>query len=318
MDVREVVTTRKDGPIEVRTRPLRRDPAKALVRVIAAGLGSADADMLAGRFYAQPKFPFVSGYDLVGEVVEAAPTGPVAGTLVAAMPRRGSWTTHAQLDPDHLVPLPPGTDPARAVALVTNGVTAWRMIHKVARVRAGQTVLVHGASGSVGGLLAQLAIGAGATVVGTASAAKLDAVRALGATAVDYRTGDPGSADVIFDHLGGRHLVRSYQRLNPGGTLVSYGSDSTVDATGPSILPYLVIAARLAGWELRRFIGLGRGRRVRLFNVTPDRAFAADLTAVLQSDVDVPVTRYPAAEAAGAMADYLARRVTGKAVLIFD
>ena len=75
-----------------------------------------------------------------------------------------------------------------------NGVTAWQMVHDVARVRPGRTVLVHGAAGGVGSLLVQLAVRAGARVLGTASAAKHDLVRDLGAEPIDYRAGDVPAA----------------------------------------------------------------------------------------------------------------------------
>ncbi|PPK69668.1 zinc-binding dehydrogenase [Actinokineospora auranticolor] len=310
----EVVATRRGGPevLELRTRELVRDLRKALVRVTAAGVGSADREMLFGRFYAQPEFPFVSGYDLVGTVVG----GALAGKLVAAMPRGGSWATEVQVDPRQLVVLPDGTDPAKAVALITDGVTAWRMVHRVATVRAGQTVLVHGASGGVGRLLVQLARQAGASVVGTASAGRLTEVEALGAVALDYRKPVQLDADVVFDHIGGRHLVDSYRMLKPGGTLVSYGSKADGDASGSPLRPFLVIIARLLGWEARRLTGLGRGRKTRLFNVKFDAAFPADLNAVLRADLDVPVTEYRLDDAKTALADFLDRRVTGKAVLV--
>ncbi len=316
MDVDQVVTTRAGGPevFEVRRTTLTRDPDKALVRVEAAGVGSADVEMMRGRFYAQPKFPFVGGYDVVGTVVE----GPMVGQRVAAMPRIGGWASLVQLDVESLVPVPDEVDPAVAVALVTNGVTAWRMVNQVARVLPGQTVLVHGASGGVGMLLTQFAVRAGATVIGTASAGKLAAVRALGAAALDYAEPLHTRADVVFDHLGGRHLVESYRLLNPGGVLVSYGAEVVPGASGPPVLPFVLISLRIAGWELRRLVGLGRGRKVRLFNVKSDSAFAEDLATVLAADLHVPVVRYPLAKAAKAVQDLVARKVIGKPVLVVD
>lgn len=217
--------------LELRETRLDRDPRKALVRVVAAGVGSADVEMMRGRFYSLPKFPFVSGYDFVGHVEN----GPSA--LVAAMPRLGAWANAVEVDPATLVPVPDGLDPAVAVALVTNGVTAWQLTHRVAKVQQGQTVVVQGASGSVGSLLTQFAQLAGAKVIGTASAANLGKVASTGAIAVDYRgdvpnqarTHAPDGVDVVFDHLGGRILTESYRLLARGGTVVSYGAASTVD-----------------------------------------------------------------------------------------
>ena len=115
-------------------------------------------------------------------------------------------------------------------------------------------VLVHGASGGVGTLLVQLARLAGAEVIGTASASKHEYVRSLGAIPMDYRNEDvprrvrqisPGGVDAVFDHVGGPGLVDSWRVLRRGGTLVSYGSASTLSGTGHWIRPYLPIFARV-------------------------------------------------------------------------
>lgn len=322
MIVDQVVTTQRGGPLELRQTRLERDARKALVRVVAAGVGSADVEMMRGRFYSQPKFPFVSGYDFVGHV-EGGPPG-----LVAAMPRIGAWATAVEADPATLVPVPDGVDPAVAVALVTNGVTAWQLTHRVAKVQPGQTILIHGASGSVGSLLTQFAHLAGAKVIGTASAANLAKVEATGAIAIDYRTDvptqvrtrAPAGVDVVFDHLGGRHLNESYRLLARAGTVVSYGAASTVDQRGPALLPFLAMAARVTTWEARRLLGLGQAKRARLYNVTPNAQFREDLTKVLSlaasNTITAEVTKYPLQEAQTAMNDVVAKSVEGKAVLI--
>ncbi|WP_390185445.1 zinc-binding dehydrogenase [Haladaptatus pallidirubidus] len=100
------------------------------------------------------------------------------------------------------------------------------MLHRIAKVRPGQTVLVHGASGGVGTVLTQLARLRDVRVLGTASAAKHDTVRAMGATPIDYRTEDvparvaklaPDGVDAVFDHLGGPAVIDSWQMLDPAG-----------------------------------------------------------------------------------------------------
>src|SRR3712207_559261 len=130
-----------------------------MVRVEAAGVSFAEVQMLRGRYFGQPRFPFVPGYDLVGiaEGVGEGVDGGLIGQRVAALTQTGAWADRVALDTEKLSPVPVGLDPAYAVAAVTNGVTAWQMLHRAARVRSGQTVLVHGASGGVGTLLVQLA-----------------------------------------------------------------------------------------------------------------------------------------------------------------
>ena len=183
----EIVMTREGGP-EVLTVARRGSPrgpkaGEAVVCVEAAGVSFAEVQMLKGRYFNQPKFPFVPGYDLVGtveEVGEGVDDGLV-GERVAALTETGAWAERVVIGADKLARVPEEVEPADAVAVVTNGVTAWQMLHRAAKVRRGQTVVVHGASGGVGTLLVQLALLAGAEVIGTASASKHETLRVLGA-----------------------------------------------------------------------------------------------------------------------------------------
>src|SRR4051812_23286327 len=159
--------------LRLRTRDLGTPgPGQTVVRVEASGVSFAEQQMRRGRYYDQPRFPFVPGYDLVGRVLsvgDGADTG-LLGRRVAALTKVGGWATHAIVGAADVVPVPDGLDPAVAAAVVVNGLTAWQMLHRTARVRPGASVLVHGANGGVGSILAQLARLAGARVLGTASA----------------------------------------------------------------------------------------------------------------------------------------------------
>ena len=179
--------------LQVRRRELPAPGAgEALVRVEATGVSFAEQQMRRGPYPGQPAFPFVPGYDLVGVVTALGPqvTAVAVGQRVAAVTKVGGWADHVVLPAATLVPVPDGVDAAAAETAVVNGVTAWQMLHRLARVRAGQTVLVHGATGGVGVLLVQLARLAGARVIGTASPAKHDVLRALGAEPLDYHGDD--------------------------------------------------------------------------------------------------------------------------------
>jgi len=222
--------------LQLRTRELPPPgPGRAVVRVEATGISFAEQQMRRGRYYAQPRFPFVPGYDLVGTVEQLGPQqpagAPAVGDRVAALTKTGGWAERATLATADLVPVPAGVDPAAAETLIVNGLTAWRMLHRSARVRAGQTVVVLGAAGGVGTVLLQLARAAGIAVIGVASAPQLDRVRELGAVAVDRRAEDvpsrvrelaPGGVAAVFDHVGGPGIRESWRMLAPGGTLVSY------------------------------------------------------------------------------------------------
>jgi NADPH:quinone reductase-like Zn-dependent oxidoreductase len=119
----------------------------------------AEQQMRRGKYYDQPAFPFVPGYDLVGVVTQIGPDAHtvVVGQRVAALTKVGGWSSHIVLDAAELVSVPAGLDPAEAETFVVNGITAWQMLHRIANVQPGQTILVHGANGGVGSTLVQLA-----------------------------------------------------------------------------------------------------------------------------------------------------------------
>ncbi|EOD59979.1 alcohol dehydrogenase catalytic domain-containing protein, partial [Amycolatopsis vancoresmycina] len=195
MNVTEIVLpglVEPDG-LRVEHRELPRPGAgEALVRVEATGVSFAEQQMRRGKYYDQPPFPFVPGYDVVGTVLEAADPALV-GRRVAALTKTGGWRSHVVLPAADLVGVPDGLDAAEAETFVVNGITAWQMLHRIARVRTGAKILVHGASGGVGTTLVQLARAAGIEVIGTASARNAGVVTALGATAVDYRGDVPAA-----------------------------------------------------------------------------------------------------------------------------
>ncbi|MGW4525274.1 medium chain dehydrogenase/reductase family protein [Amycolatopsis sp. NPDC004378] len=318
--------------LRVEHREIPRPGAgEALVRVEASGVSFAEQQMRRGKYYDQPAFPFVPGYDVVGTVLEAEDPALV-GRRVAAMTKIGGWTSHLVLPAADLVPVPAGLDAAEAETFVVNGITAWQMLHRIAKVKTGATILVHGASGGVGTTLVQLARAAGITVIGTASARNENVVTALGATHVDYR-GDipaqvralaPRGVDAVFDHVGGPGVVDSFRLLAPGGTLVAYGSAATKDDPGNSRLPVLKLFARLLWWNV-----LPNRRHAHFFNVWGGKRnldrfrakLAEDLTAVfdlavagtLQAQV---AARIPLTEAAKALTLAESGTVTGKVVLV--
>ncbi|WP_380282705.1 medium chain dehydrogenase/reductase family protein [Kitasatospora purpeofusca] len=311
-------------------------PGQVVIGVEATGVSFAEQQMRRGRYYDQPPFPFVPGYDLVGRVLATGEgvDPALTGRRVAALVKVGGWASHVALDAADVVPVPDGLTPAEAETVVVNGITAWQMLHRLARVRAGQTVLVHGASGGVGSVLVQLARAAGVSVIGTASARHHGALRELGAAPLDYRGGDiparvrelaPGGVDAVFDHLGGRSVVDSWGLLAPGGTLVAYGSASTRDDTGSKQWPVLKILARTWLWN-----ALPNGRRARFYNIWAGRALGregfrarlrADLTevfgAVRRGEVSAPVAaELPLTSAAEALRLAESGTVSGKVVLL--
>jgi NADPH:quinone reductase-like Zn-dependent oxidoreductase len=321
----------------VRHRPVPAPgPGEALVEVLATGISFAEQAMLRDRYPGQPKFPFVPGYDLVGEVTAVGPGvgHHLTGRRVAAATKAGGWTTHALVAARDLVPVPDDLDPAEVETVVVNGITAWQMLHRKSRVRSGQTVLVHGASGGVGTTLVQLARHAGVRVIGTASSRHHDALRAFGAEPVDYRDPDltgtvrglaPGGVNAVFDHLGPSSFRRSFDLLAPGGTLVAYGTGAgaQLSDTNNQVLAFTAMLGRLALWSRtsdRRalFYNFWAGKHTRPSRSRQHRA--ADLTDVIALLAAGEVTaqiaaRFPLADAADAMKFAKTQSVRGKVIL---
>ncbi|MBQ1082098.1 medium chain dehydrogenase/reductase family protein [Nocardiopsis sp. B62] len=340
VDATEVLLPGPVAPEGLVVRHRRLDPpgpGRVTLRMEATGVSFAEQQMRRGKYFDQPPFPFVPGYDLVGSVTEVGPGADptMKGRRYAALTKVGAWASHVVLPATDLVPVPEGTDPGTAEALVVNGVTAYRMLHQLAHVRSGDTVLVHGANGGVGSLLVQLARHAGATVIGTASARNAEAVRSLGATPLDYREPDlpgrvralaPDGVNAVFDHVGGPGLVDSFGLLARGGTLVSYGTAATRDVDGNAMLPVLLLFARLLRWNTlpngrgAHFFNLWSGHRRR---VDFQRRLARDLGAVLdlhtEGVLDPPVAaRVPLSEVASAMTLAESGTVVGKVLLVPD
>jgi hypothetical protein len=162
--------------LQIRTRELAAPgPGQVRVAVEATGVSFAEQQMLRGKYYDQPPFPFVPGYDLVGTVTAVGPDGDesMIGSRYAAVTKVGAWASDVVLDADDLVEVPDGVDPAAAATLLINGATAYRMLYLVAEARPGQTILVLGANGGVGNTLVQLARRDGIRVIGTASPATM-------------------------------------------------------------------------------------------------------------------------------------------------
>lgn len=209
------------------------------VRVLAAGVSLPDLLMREGVHPETPRVPFTPGWDLVGVVdrLGAGISGIERGQKVAALPISGAYAEFVCLPPRELVPAPSGLDAAEAVSLVLNYVTAYQMLHRSAKVRPGQRVLIHGAAGGVGSALLQLGRLAGLEMYGTCSSRGASAVSDLGGIPIDYQHQDfvkeihrltSEGVNVVFDSIGGTHIWRSRKALCPSGAVVAYGLTSSL------------------------------------------------------------------------------------------
>jgi NADPH:quinone reductase-like Zn-dependent oxidoreductase len=277
-----------------------------LVAVHATGLNPTDWKHRAGMMrLGEP--PFTLGWDVSG-VVEAIGFGVTlhrpGDEVFGMLPYPNGHGAHAEYvtaPARAFVPKPAVLSHVEAASLPLASLTAWQALAETADVRPGQRVLVHAAAGGVGHLAVQIAKARGAYVIGTASAAKHDFVRGLGADEViDYRTQDfvaeARAMDVVLDSFLGEDRLRSLETLKPGGLLVS-------------ILPidFAEVEARAAGL----------GVRATGLQVEYDHTGMAGIAALVESGRLRPhvAGTYPLAEAAKAHAEGETGRVTGKLVL---
>ena len=218
-------------------------PGEIRIKVLAAGTGFTDTMIRRGRY---PDFkgplPFTPGYEIVGVVEKMGPgvTAPTEGEMVADLCVVGGYAQYAIRPARFLVPVPDGIDPTEAVCIPLAYLTAFQMLTRCRNLPLGATILVIGASGTVGTALLDLARHLGLKAIGTCSAANLPVVERFGAAAIDYQAGDfvasvrrltagrPGGpgVDIALDAIGGAHFGRSFACLAPGGLLVGYGSQT--------------------------------------------------------------------------------------------
>lgn len=209
------------------------------VKVLAAGVSLPDIMMREGVHPETPALPFTPGWDFVGVVdgIGARVSGIDLGQTVAALPIHGAYTEVICWPHSKLVPVPPGLDPAEAVSLVLNYITAYQMMHRSAKVKPGQRVLIHGAAGGVGTALLQLGQLSGLEMFGTCSSRGAQTVTELGGIPIDYEKQDfvaeihrrtPDGVDVVFDGIGGNHIWRSRKAIRSGGKVVAYGLTSSL------------------------------------------------------------------------------------------
>jgi len=245
------------------------------VRVLASSLNYTDV-LIRRHLYPQTasrRLPLVLGYDVVGEIDQLG-VGVrefQLGDRVADMTVVGSNATYRTLRADQLARVPAGLDPAEAATLILSWTTAYQLLHRAARVRRGQRVLVHGAAGAVGQALLVLGKLAGVELWGTARGEHAALVRELGATPIDYQHEDftrivPGGFDVVFDGVGEDGYRRSIAALTRGGRLCAIGYSAGVQ-DGRSMLTLLMWIARLYVWRW-----LPGGKRACFYSINMMRA----------------------------------------------
>jgi NADPH2:quinone reductase len=274
-------------------------PDEVLVTVEAAGVNYADTHQVDGSYLAADQLPHIPGSEVVGRTED--------GTRVLARVSHG-YAEQAVAKRSALVEIPEDLDAGAALALLVQGLTAWHLLRTAARLRSGETVVVHSAAGGVGSLAVQLAkeFGAGRVWAQASSPEKRQLALDLGADAVvDHPLPEP--ADVILDAVGGELFDRALDSLASGGRLVTYGNSARTGFTPVDPARLSRLNAAVVGFWLRP-------------TLAEPGAFTEPLRELLNLTAHgrlKPVVHpaYPLTEARRAHEDLLARRTTGKVLL---
>lgn len=319
-----IMVAQHGGPDQLRLQPVSAaapGPGEVRIRQAAIGVNYIDVYVRKG-LYPLVTPPAVIGMEAAGTVVDVgsgvAHLLPGDRVAYACMPP-GSYCTIRTLAADQVVVLPDEVSEETAAAVMLKGMSAEYLLHRVHRVRAGDTVLVHAAAGGLGLMLCRWAARLGARVIGTVSSeAKARQARESGCelpiVTADYRfaeavlraTGGRG-ADVVYDGLGRAALQENLQALATCGHWISYGQASgTLEA-----VPLQMLSSK----------SITLSRPV-LFHYTADRArlqamagnvFQALRDGAIRADIGA---RYPLAAARQAHEDLEARRTSGQLVLL--
>lgn len=303
-------------------------PGELRVRVRACGIGATDLTMLAGNYAFAPKIPLVGGYEIAGlvEAIGNGVSGFHVGQRVAALTVYGGFAERLVRGAEHFVPIPDEVSDVEAAAVILNHVSAWQMIHRIAKVQAGERALVTGAGGGVGTAILQLLKLAGVRTYGTASARKHGLVAKLGAMPIDYHAGsidrlvrghEPAGVDVAFDALGGANIRKCIRAVKRGGTLVGYGFMAVDGKLAQARLFFDVfVSSRLYG---RRGTFYG----ISLLYRKDKKPFLEDLPKVLalvaRREIEPVISAvFPLREAGKALELLASGTVAGKIVLSCD
>ena len=260
MKYKSIIVTKRGGPdvLQVIENELREPSAReARIKVLAAPVCLPDVTARYGQTPFCPRVPFTPGYAVIGTIDATGKdvTNVAAGDRVAALTAFGGYAEYLYWEAERLIPIPSALDPAKAIPLILNYIVAYQIIHRMAKLKAGDKALAIGASGGIGTALLQLGKLAGLKMYGIASQSKHSILREYGTIPIDYRTQDfvevirqeePQGLDAVFDGMGGDYLRRSYSLLERGGKLVAYGNPGST-----------------AG--MLNFLG-----QILLFNVLPD------------------------------------------------
>lgn len=322
---KSLVVTQRGGSDRLRVveNELRAPAAgEARIKILAVGVCQDDIAARVGNRPFLPKLPFTPGYDIVGDVeaIGDGVTGVAVGDRVAALTVYGGYAEYIYLSPDQLVHVPAALDPVAVAPLILNYLVAYQVLHRYAKVKAGDKVLIIGASGGVGTAFLQLGQLAQLKMYGLASPHKHAALNELGASPIDYRAADfvqvlrrlePAGLDAVFNGMAEDYLRRGMAVLRRGGTLVHYGGPESLWRFMVFMAQFIWLAVVPDG---KTILGYGT-HRVDFQLITEDWL---KLFSLLETNQIRPIiaARFPILEAAKANDLLASGSVIGNVVLV--
>lgn len=325
MKYKSVIVTKRGGPevLQVIENDLRPPSAgEARIRILVTPVCQDDIAARIGNRPFLPKIPFVPGYTILGVVdaIGEGVTNVAVGDHVAALTNLGGYAEYIFGGEEQLVHVPTTLDPAEAAVLILNYLVAYQVLHRVAKVKPDDKVLIVGASGGVGTAFLQLGKLANLRMYGLASRSKHSALTEYGATPIDYRTQDfvkvirhaePEGIDFVFNGMGEEYCERGLAVLRRGGALVHYG--------GPqSFSRFLLLMAKFILYNL-----LPNGKSIKGYgthrgDINRFKEDWAKLFQLLEEGKIKPVIaeKFPILEAAQANALLESGQVVGNIVLL--
>jgi len=241
-------------------------PGEVLVKVHAAGVGPWDGWIRAGRSALPQPLPLTLGSDLSGDIqavgINVSDLGIADRIYGVTNPRFiGAYAEYALASAAMIARKPTSLTYIEAASVPVIAVTAWQGLFDYAQLKAGQTVVIHGAAGNVGAYAVQLARRTGIRTIATASTGEVAFVRALGAdTVVDFKTqrfeDAAQNVDAVLDLVGGETQERSFQILRRGGKLVSAVSQPNQDVAKSHGVEASFFLVKVTSQQLTEIAGL--------------------------------------------------------------
>ena len=327
MNYKSVLVTKRGGPevMEIVKSELRPpEKGEVCVKVLSVPICLPDVQARYGETPIAPKVPFVPGYAVVGDVVAIGEgvTETAVSDRVAALTVSDGYAEYIYLEEYQIIPVPGTLSPTEVAPLLLNYIVAYQTLHRSAKVKTGDTILIIGASGGVGTALLQLGQLAGLNMYGVASKEKFDVLTEYGAIPIDYHTQDfvavlreaaPNGLDAVFDGMGGNYLDRGFSLLAKNGTWVAYGNPLSFSGLWRLLGKFILLNLMPNGKRLKLY-----GTTTSKFGRRPFLEDWAKLFNMLELGQIKPIIMktFPLLEAAKANAFLESGQVVGNVVLV--